>query len=163
MRASRAGLVTVLWSVGSTVAGFASSRLLRRVGARALLVVSSVAAIVAYVLIVLFHTNVGILTLELGLFGFGMGLFTTVIPIILVHEVSDSETGVTTGMNQNVRTLGGAVGTQTVATILASGLRADGFPRETMYTVSFIFLTGACIAMLFAALSLPRRLGRVAR
>ena len=154
--ASRAGLVTLLWSIASTAAGLASGRLVVRRDHRSVMMFGAVCAIAGYVIVVLSHSSFVILFFLLGLFGFGVGLFTAVIPIVLMREVADSETGVTTGLNQVVRTIGGAVGTQVVATILASNMRADGFPRAEMYTVSFSVIALACVTMLAAAVLLPR-------
>jgi len=154
--ASRAGLVTLLWSIGSTVAGFGSGRLVQRRQPRTVMLWAALCAVAGYVGVFVYHSSFTALFLELGLFGFGVGLYTAVIPNILVHEVRDDEIGLTTGLNQVMRTIGGAVGAQTVTTILASGPRADGFPREAMYTVSFGVLTAACVAIFLAALVLPR-------
>ena len=156
VRSSRGGLVTVLWSFGSTIAGFSAGRLVRRFGARFVLAIGATIATAGYVLVLFSHANVFLLAIWLGIFGFGVGYVIAVIPIVLLDNVTANETGVVNGMNQNVRTIGGAVGTQVVATILSTGLRADGFPREAMYKVSFVVLLGACLTMVVAALLLPR-------
>lgn len=154
--ASSAGLVTLLWSIGSTIAGFGSGRLVQRREARSIMLWAALCAVAGYAGVLFAHGSFTALFLELGLFGFGVGLYTAVIPNILVHEVRDDEIGLTTGLNQVSRTIGGAVGTQTVATILASNPRSDAFPRESMYAVSFAVLTMACVVILLAALALPR-------
>ena len=61
---------------------------------------------------------------------------------LIVAAVRPDQTGVATGMNAVVRTIGGAVGGQVAATILASTLLASGFPAERGYTISFLVSVG---------------------
>ena len=64
----------------------------------------------------------------MGATGIGTGFITAAMPAILVNYVPAAQTGVAAGMNQNIRTIGGAVGTQVVAAIIASSAE----PKESL-------------------------------
>jgi hypothetical protein len=61
------------------------------------------------------------------------------------------------------RTIGGAIGGQVAASLLAASLLADGYPSEHGYTVTFIVMAGVLGASVVAALAVPgrRRMNRV--
>ena len=56
---------------------------------------------------------------------------------LIVEAVRPDQTGVATGMNAVMRTIGGAIGGQVAASLLAATLLADGLPGENGYTLSF--------------------------
>jgi hypothetical protein len=60
-------------------------------------------------------------------------------------------------MNAVMRTIGGAVGGQVAASILAATLVADGLPGEKGYTLSFAIMALALVAAVGAALAVPGR------
>ena len=67
------------------------------------------------------------------------------------------------GMNAVARTIGGAVGGQVSATILASTLLASGLPAERGYTISFLVSVGVLAVGIAAALAVPGRAPRRAK
>ena len=60
-------------------------------------------------------------------------------------------------MNTIMRTIGGAVGAQVGASILAGQLGADGMPSETGFTVAFTVSAAALLISFLSALAVPRR------
>jgi hypothetical protein len=100
------------------------------------------------------HDSVWIICFALGVFGTGTGLMAAAMPTILLRAVSADQIGVTTGMNVNIRTIGGAVGTQIVASVIASGTR-DGFGSESAYVASFIVVGVVCLLSIVASLTVP--------
>jgi sugar phosphate permease len=72
---------------------------------------------------------------------------------LMVQSVPASQTGVATGMNANIRNIGGAIGTALVSSIVTGSATANGIPRESGYTQAFIALTAvALIAVAVSAL-----------
>ena len=69
---------------------------------------------------------------------------------LVVEAVPPRQTGVATGMNANVRTIGGAIGSQIVASVIAAGIVAGALPKEHGYEVSFIVLG---VALAFAGVA----------
>jgi hypothetical protein len=58
-------------------------------------------------------------------------------------------------MNTVMRTIGGAVGGQVAASILAASLLGDGLPNEQGYTLSFVVMALALAAGIIASLAVP--------
>jgi MFS family permease len=153
--AERAGLIILPWSVGSMVTGIISGRLAARYGSKRALVVGGLLSIVPFVQLVFGNDRVWLICFAMGMFGVGMGLMTAAMPTLLVMALPPEEIGASTGMNTNIRTIGGAVGTQVVAAIVASGLRADGQPQKSSYIVAFVLLALMAGLAAFAAAILP--------
>ena len=65
-----------------------------------------------------------------------------------------------TGMNTITRTVGGALGGQIAASIVAGHLMAQGLPEESGYTTAFLMSAIAVSIAVLAAMLIP---GRVAR
>ena len=54
-------------------------------------------------------------------------------------------------MNQNIRTIGGAIGTQVIAAIIASSV----VPKESLYEAAFLTVGGVCLLGVVAAFAVP--------
>jgi hypothetical protein len=75
--------------------------------------------------------------------------------------VPASQTGVASGMNANIRTIGGSIGAAAMASILTSGQLAGGLPKESGYTIGFAVLAGLLVLAAVAGSLIPsRRSGR---
>ena len=85
---------------------------------------------------------------------------------LIVDAVPQTQTGVASGMNANIRNIGGAIGTAVVSSVVTSGLQPGGIPREAGFTHGFELLTAFSIVAVAVALLVPgarraRALGRV--
>jgi hypothetical protein len=60
-------------------------------------------------------------------------------------------------MNTVMRTLGGAVGGQVAASLIAGTVVAASLPTESGFTLAFGFAAGACLLAAIASLAVPRR------
>lgn len=81
--------------------------------------------------------------------GVGLGLGFAALPNLIVTAVPRAQTGAATGINTIMRVLGGAVGIQVCATIVARQVAAPGGPPlESGFAASFwvcaLGLAGAC-------------------
>ena len=74
------------------------------------------------------------------LLGIGVGFAFASLANLIVEAVRSDQTGVATGMNAVMRTIGGALGGQVAASLLAASLLADGYPSERGYTTTFIVM-----------------------
>ncbi len=89
--------------------------------------------------------------------GFGIGLAFAAMPNLIVDSVPDTQTGIATGMNATVRTIGGSIGSQVVATVIAGGVVAGGVAHVANYAVSFAILGGSFLLAGLAAAMVPSR------
>jgi MFS family permease len=154
MSPERAGLVILPWSAGSTITGFLSGRLAARHGSKQSCVFGASLSIATFLVLVSRHGSLPLVFVAMGFFGIGTGLVAAAMPAILVLTVPAHQTGVSTGMNQNIRTIGGAVGAQIIATVLVSGAGRTQ-PLESRYELSFFLLGAMCIVATIAAIAVP--------
>jgi MFS family permease len=90
-----------------------------------------------------------------GLAGVGMGLAFSAMTNLIVEAVPSTQTGVATGMNANIRTVGGAIGSQVVVAVITSGVAAGVLPHERGYVLSFLIMAAGMVAAGMAALLVP--------
>jgi hypothetical protein len=67
------------------------------------------------------------------------------------------QTGVATGMNTNVRTIGQALGAGVATSLVVSQLLANGYPKETGYVLAFAVSGIGLVVAALAACLIPTR------
>jgi MFS family permease len=138
-------------------AGQLVGRLTRRMGSRGVTVLGTSLTTVALIGLVLMHDRPWQVYAVMALFGCGVGLAFAAISNLVVEAAPPSHTGVAAGVNTNIRTIGGAIGGQTVAVLITANLTAAGLPREAGYVHAFLVLAVAAALATVAALCVPRR------
>jgi len=99
------------------------------------------------------HHDIWQLTLTSAVFGLGLGLAYSTMTNIIVQSVPPTQTGVATGMNANIRTIGGAMGTTIMTAIVTAHRQPDGMPVEEGFVTGFAtFAVVALIAFLVTRL-----------
>jgi MFS family permease len=155
--ASNAGLIVLPWSVGAFVTGTLAGRVALRFGLKAPLIAGSVLSVFPGLFLAVLHDRLIYVGIALGVFGVGNGLIASAMPTIIVMFAPEAQIGVAAGMNQNIRTIGGAIGAQTVGAIIASSIGADGRATEEAYQLSFLVIAAVSVLALIAAITVPRR------
>jgi MFS family permease len=88
--------------------------------------------------------------------GAGTGFAFASMVNLVIENVGSAQTGVATGVNILMRTVGGAIGTQLGATVLAATLTAAGVPTRRGFALAF-GISGAMLGLAtLAALATPR-------
>jgi EmrB/QacA subfamily drug resistance transporter len=152
---TRSGLILLPGSVAMFALGVASGRLTRRFGAKAVLVAGAFISVVPFVLLTAAHHHVWEILIAMVLQGVGFGMAFAAMSNLVVQGVPPEQTGVASGMNANIRTIGGSIGAAVMSSIVTSTAHAGGLPRESGYTHGFALLTGASIAAALAAMLVP--------
>lgn len=147
-----AGLFLLPGTVASFLVGPPAGWLTSRVGGK--VVVASGAAMLSLStgLFALHHDSAWVVYVVSAMSGAGVGTAFSAMSALVVTAVRSDQVGVATGMNANIRTIGGAVGIAIMSTIVAAGAGSDGVPAESGYTNGFWFLSAAAVAALLAAL-----------
>jgi EmrB/QacA subfamily drug resistance transporter len=153
----RSGLTLLPLSVVMFLTGVASGRLTVRFGGKAMLVAGAVISVGPFVLLVTAHTHQWEILLTMGLMGAGFGLAFSAMSNLIVQGVPANQTGVASGMNANIRTIGGSIGAAVMSSIVTSSAH-HGLPLESGYTHGFELLTGAAVLAVFAAVLVPSKL-----
>ncbi|AEH11501.1 MULTISPECIES: MFS transporter [Protofrankia] len=128
-----------------------------RRGAKQPLVVGSLLASVPFLILSVAHREPWEFFIATTIQGIGIGLAFSSMSNLIIEAVPPTQTGAATGMNANIRTIGGSIGSQVVTSILASGALASGLPSEHGYSVSFAVLAVSMVAAAVAAAIVPVR------
>ena len=136
------------------VTGFLIGTLTERFGSKRLLVVGGAMGAVSFAMLMLSSVAEWEFLVANLVSGLGVGLAFASMSNLVVDAVPDTQTGAATGMNANIRTIGGAVGSAIVASILASQT-VGGVPTLHSYTLSFGVLALAFLLATAAAAVVP--------
>ncbi|WP_205650311.1 MFS transporter [Actinoplanes solisilvae] len=149
------GLIFVPVTIAQFVFGVAAGPLSNRIPAKLVLLLGGVPIVAGFVLLTLAHDAVWQVILATALAGIGFGLGLSALSALIVHAVPPAHTGAATGMNANIRTIGGALGAAAVSAVLAAHTAPGGFPTETGWVVAFAVLAGAAALGLAASALIP--------
>jgi EmrB/QacA subfamily drug resistance transporter len=152
---TESGLILLPSGVTMFFAGQFSGWLTRRFGARTLVTSGSAIAAASMAAIALAHSAKIEIYLASGAMGVGMGLTFAAMSALIVAAVPPDQTGVASGMNANIRTIGGSVGSALMASIVTTQLQANGLPRESAYLTGFLSLAGAFLVAALVATRIP--------
>jgi EmrB/QacA subfamily drug resistance transporter len=152
---AQSGLLLLPLSVTMFGFGVASGRLTARFGGKLVLVAGSTISLVPFLMLVLAKSHEWEIVVAMSLMGAGFGLAFAAMSSLIVEGVPRSQTGVASGMNANIRTIGGSIGAAVMSSIVAAHLGADGLPPESGYTRGFAFLAAAALAAALAATRVP--------
>ncbi|MBS1878836.1 MAG: MFS transporter [Actinobacteria bacterium] len=154
------GLYLLPATVGMALLGISAGRISARFGSRWALLTGTAFTFASFLLLALAHSHPWQMLASATLLGVGIGLSFAALGNLIVQAVPPEQTGVASGVNTVMRTLGGAVGGQLSATFIASNVAASGFPTVTGFTESYWMAT-AFLALCFGAgLLVPKALGR---
>jgi MFS family permease len=135
--------------------------LTRRFGAKAVVVGASVTSVVGFAILTFAHDSKWEIYLVSGLLGVGIGAAFSSMSALIVGAVAAEQTGVASGMNANIRTIGGSVGAALMASIVTAGVAPGAIPPESGYTHGFTMLMGAFALAAVTGLLIP--VGRAQR
>jgi EmrB/QacA subfamily drug resistance transporter len=149
------GLFLLPLTVTMFIAGMFSGRLAGRFGSKNVLVAGAAASVAPLLILDFAHSLSWEIYLVSGLLGFGIGLAFSAMSALVVESVGPDQTGVASGMNANIRTIGGSIGCGIMASIVAAGVAAGALPEASGYTHGFEFMTVAAILATVASLFIP--------
>ena len=150
------GLFLLPLTAGMFFVGLYSGRIAERFGSKAAVVVGSAVSAAGYLVLAFAHAASWEIYLASGLLGVGLGLAFSAMSNLIVRAVPPNQTGVASGMNANIRTIGGAVGAGVMSSIVTSRMTTFGAPAASGYTHGFIFLAGCTLVAVAAAFFIPQ-------
>jgi EmrB/QacA subfamily drug resistance transporter len=151
---TEAGLFLLPATVGMLIGGPISGRLSSTVGSRVPLLLGAIISCVAFVLLTVAHDQRFEIYVAMLVMGIGIGFAFSSMANLIVESVPPQQTGVATGMNTIVRSIGGAIGSQVSAGIVTATLVA-GAPTERGFTLAFATAAGALALGVVVALYVP--------
>jgi MFS family permease len=127
-----------------------------RFGSRSALLSGTLFTTASFALLAVEHGHPYDLLIAAALLGIGMGLAFAALGNLIVQAVPSHQTGVASGMNTVMRTLGGALGGQLSASFIAGNV-AKGLPTVTGFTDTFAMATGFLVVCFLAGLLVPKQ------
>jgi MFS family permease len=155
-----AGLALLPATAAMIVVGMAIGPITAAVGSKVPLAVGGIVGGVAFGFLAIAHSHIWQVYVALGLAGVGMGLAFSAMTNLIVEAVPSTQTGVATGMNANIRTVGGAIGSQVVVTVITSGVAVGALPHERGYVLSFLVMAVGMVGAGLAAVLVPSAVRR---
>jgi MFS family permease len=153
---SESGLLVLPSAALMLLGGAAAGPLEARFGSRPLLIAGTISAFASFLQLAVAHDTKAEILVSQALLGLGIGLAFASMANLIVQNVPQSQTGVATGMNAVMRSLGGAIGAQIAAAILVNHV-VDGVPSESGFTVAFLFCAAALLVGIVTATLIPTR------
>ena len=152
---TRSGLMLLPSTVTMFVVGAYVGRLARWLGAKVLVISGCLIGSVAMSIIAFAHQQEWEIYLANAIMGIGFGLAFSSMSALVVAAVPVSQTGVASGMNANIRTIGGSIGAAVMASIVTSQLGPSGLPKESGYTAGFATMAAGLVLAALAGLLIP--------
>jgi EmrB/QacA subfamily drug resistance transporter len=150
------GLYLLPSTILMSILGIYAGRISQRFGSRSALLSGTAFTTASFALLALAHSYPYDLLIAAGLLGVGIGLAFAALGNLIVQAVPNHQTGVASGMNTVMRTLGGALGGQLSATFIAAHI-AHGHPTVTGFSETFLMATGFLLVCLLAGVLVPKR------
>jgi len=148
------GLYLLPLTVTMFIFGMLSGRIAARFGSKAAVIVGSMFSLTAYLILAFAHSMPWQIYTASTLLGVGLGLAFSAMSNLIVQAVPPAQTGVASGMNANIRTIGGAVGAAVMSSIVTSQL-VGRYPAASGYTRGFAFLAVMTLVAVIAAIFIP--------
>lgn len=154
---TEAGLFLLPSAAVMLVAGPLAGVLGNRFGSKVPLLAGALLCSSSFVLLTVAHSERWHIYLASVILGAGIGMAFASMANLIVEAVPQANTGEATGMNTITRTVGGALGAQLAASIVAGHLAAGGLPEESGYTTAFLLSAIAVLVAFLAGLLIPGR------
>ncbi|HUV57298.1 MAG TPA: MFS transporter [Acidimicrobiales bacterium] len=149
------GLYLMPLTIGMFFVGLYSGKIANRFGSKTAVVAGSAISAIGYGVLAFAHSTSVDIYLASGFLGVGLGLAFSAMSNLIVRAVSANQTGIASGMNANIRTIGGAVGAGVMSSIVTARVLPTGAPTESGYAHGFIFLAACTALAVVAAIFIP--------
>jgi EmrB/QacA subfamily drug resistance transporter len=152
---TRSGLMLLPSTITMFAVGMFAGRLTRALGGKVLVIAGCLIGCGAMAILAFAHAHEWEIYLSNAIMGIGFGLAFSAMSALVVAAVPPSQTGVASGMNANIRTIGGSIGSAVMASIVTSQLGPSGLPEESGYTTGFAVMAAGLALAALAGLLIP--------
>jgi len=149
------GLFLLPMTITMFIFGMVSAPFAARVGSKIVLLLGSLMSIIPFAIFAFAHHQRWEIYAASALLGAGLGFAFAAMSNLIVESVPSTQVGVASGMNANIRTIGGSIGAAVMSVIVTSSARANGLPKDSGYRNGFAFLMLAAVLATLACLLIP--------
>jgi EmrB/QacA subfamily drug resistance transporter len=153
---TQGGLFLLPATVAMLLVSPLAGRLGTIVGSRVPLIAGAIVSAASFALLAFAHGQRWQIYLATLLLGVGIGLAFAAMANLIVDAVPAEQTGVATGMNTIMRTIGGALGSEIAVSILANSPRTNNLPSGHGYTLAFAVSAVSLVVAAGASLLVPK-------
>jgi MFS family permease len=153
---TQSGLDLLPFAAAMLIVAPLTGRLSGAFGARRVLLTGCVFASSSYISLVFWQAHTWQILISAGLLGIGIAMGYAAMSNLVVEAVPQSQTGIATGMNTNIRNMGAAVGAGVATSFVVSSLLANGTPAQHGYILAFVISAVALLIAAGTALLIPR-------
>jgi MFS family permease len=150
------GLILLPAAATMFVFGNLSAPMVVRFGSKPVIVTALLVSASSFFALALYHSHMWQIGLFAAAYGVGFGLAFSATASLIVDAVAPAQTGVASGMNANIRTVGGAIGSALAASVVTATLLRSGLPTQAGYEHAFYLMAGACVLAAAAGLLIPK-------
>lgn len=143
-----AGLYLLPMAVTMAIFGAVTGRISASIGAKGALIAGCASTMISFLVMIFGRVDPLEMLISSSLIGVGIGLAYAALGNLIIGAVRPEQTGVATGMNTVTRTLGGALGGQISASLVAGNI-IHGSPGAGGFHQSFVM----CLAFLVVSLA----------
>jgi MFS family permease len=154
---TQSGLYLLPFALAMVVVAPFTGRLSLLIGSKGVLIIGSIISAAAYFVLVIDHSQAWTLYVSAGLLGVGLAPAFASLANLIIEAVPADQTGVATGMNTNVRSIGAALGSGIATSLVISELLPNGYPKESGYVLAFAVSGAGLLVAALAACLIPNR------
>jgi MFS family permease len=154
---TQSGFYLLPFAVAMLIVAPLNGRIAAAIGSKPILIAGSFFGAASYLLLTVTHSHAWSIYTASGLLGVGMALGYASMANLIIEAVPADQTGIATGMNTNVRSIGAALGSGIATSFVVSKILKDGFPAEHGYVLAFAASGLAMLVAAFAAFIIPNR------
>jgi MFS family permease len=154
------GVMLLPAALSTFVTGFIAVPLAARFSTSRVVVVGGLLAAAGMALMIVWHEPWTVVA-ACGCIGMGIGMTFASVSAAIVTMVPLEQTGVVSGMNANLRTVGGAIGTATLTSVVLAHSDSAGRSDRLGYEVAVLVLVG--VALVCALAGSRMQTGRLRR
>jgi EmrB/QacA subfamily drug resistance transporter len=152
----QSGLFLLPQTIAMLIVGQFAGTIDKKVGSRPALIVGAAFGVASFAMLTFARAEKWEIYVASALLGIGIGFAFAALANLIVQNVPQEQTGVATGMNTVMRSLGGAIGGQVAATFIANDL-FQGRPTNHGFGLAFGFCLIGVAASLVVSFVIPRR------
>lgn len=156
--AGQLGLVLLAFGAAAFVGTVAAPRLAERAGLRAALALGAALAAVGYLLTALAHGSPAIFVVWQVVVGFGNGIVLAVLSTLVVDRAPADAVGISSGVFNTARTVGGAMSGATFAAVMAAMLTLPpGAEKPITSEAGYVTVWLVCAALALGVAAIAAR------
>jgi len=152
---TQSGLFLAPFAVAMLLIAPITGRLTVAIGSKPLLIIGALFSAASYCFLGVVHTNQLAFYVASGLLGIGVAFGFASMANLIIEAVPPDQTGVATGMNTNIRSIGGALGSAIATSIVVSQLLPSGIPGPGGFTAAFLVCGVSLVVAALVALAIP--------